>query len=162
MNQPLTQGCSKHPGPADEPLSPILDTVFDPSEFGVFLRQRMEGKTIGQVTAHLGVSENYLAKMLEGKWRPTKAVCRRLGLRIAYVVRARRGGFHDHYAREVEINAETDRARSKTAMLWQVKEYSSQSCLPQLRLGKIRPGFLLSKFLEKFGFMFLPMAPSWT
>jgi hypothetical protein len=60
------------------------DLVVDPADFPTFLKARMGGRTVAQFAKELGISENLLYVLLAGSRKPSAAVLKKLGLKIAY------------------------------------------------------------------------------
>jgi hypothetical protein len=67
-------------------ISPVTDPLMYASDFPIFLRQRMRGKTVDEVAGLLDVPAEHVLKLLGGEWRPTKAICKKMGLRMVYAV----------------------------------------------------------------------------
>jgi hypothetical protein len=64
----------------------VDEITFYPSDFPIILRERMQGKTIGEAAACFGLQPNQFVRLLEGQWRPSKEICRRMGLKIVYAI----------------------------------------------------------------------------
>ena len=61
-------------------------TVFYQEDFGIFLREQFEGLTVTDVAEFLEITPEQLVQMLEGLWAPTKAICKKLGLKTVYAM----------------------------------------------------------------------------
>jgi hypothetical protein len=72
--------------PGAKQLSPVRETTLYPAQFPILLRERMEGKTIPEAAECLGLPPNQFVRLLEGQWRPSKEICRRMGLKIVYAI----------------------------------------------------------------------------
>jgi hypothetical protein len=70
----------------DRNLTLVVETTMYEYDFPIFLRERFEGSTIAELAAVLGVPESHAPRFLSGQWRPTKAMCKRLGLKTVYAV----------------------------------------------------------------------------
>lgn len=69
-----------------KPLSPVKEQTLYPAQFPILLRERMQGRTVAQVAEHLGIRANDVIRMLEGSWRPSKEICRRMGIKTVYAI----------------------------------------------------------------------------
>lgn len=69
-----------------QPLRPVVETTFYPSDFPAFLRKRMDGKTLPEVAAELEVPLKDFLRLLNGDWRPGKRVCKKLRLKVVYAI----------------------------------------------------------------------------
>jgi len=79
-----------HPSP--QKLAPIKETTFYPAQFPILLRERMQGKTVGEAAAMLEIPVEQFIRLLEGQWKPSKEICRRMGLKPVYAVSERNPG----------------------------------------------------------------------
>lgn len=69
-----------------KPLAPVKEQTLYPAQFPILLRERMQGRTVAQVAEHFGIRARDVIRMLEGSWRPSKEICRRLGIRTVYAI----------------------------------------------------------------------------
>jgi hypothetical protein len=46
----------------------------------------MQGKTIAEAAESLGMEPKQFVRLLEGQWKPSKEICRRLGLKVVYAI----------------------------------------------------------------------------
>lgn len=60
-------------------------------DFGIFLREQFEGLTVTDVAEFLEITPEQLIQMLEGRWAPTKAICKKLELKTVYAMPRRKG-----------------------------------------------------------------------
>jgi plasmid maintenance system antidote protein VapI len=74
-----------------KPLRPITETAIYPGELWKFLNQQLAGKTLGEVAMVLDVSEHEVQRLLDGRWRPGKEICEKLGVMIVYAVSIPKG-----------------------------------------------------------------------
>jgi hypothetical protein len=65
-------------------LAPVQGVTFDPEQFPVFLRDRLQGKTIAEAADFLGITPKDCTRLIAGQWRPSERICRLMGLRVAY------------------------------------------------------------------------------
>ena len=69
-----------------KPLRPVTETAIYPGELWKFLNQHLAGRTVGEVAALLDVSEHEVQRLLDGRWRPGKNICDKLGVMIVYAI----------------------------------------------------------------------------
>ena len=69
-----------------KPLSPVKEQTVYPAQFPILLRERMQGRTIAEVADHLGVKVMDAIRLLEGSWRPSKEIRRRMGIKTVYAM----------------------------------------------------------------------------
>ena len=69
-----------------KPLSPVKELTMYPAQFPILLREKMRGRTVAQVADHLGVKALDVIRLLEGSWRPSKEICRRMGIKAVYAI----------------------------------------------------------------------------
>lgn len=67
-------------------LSPVKEQTIYPAQFPILLRERMRGRTVAQVADHLGIKAMDVIRLLEGSWRPSKDICRRMGIKTVYAI----------------------------------------------------------------------------
>ena len=46
----------------------------------------MQGKTIAEAAECLGMAPKQFVRLLNGEWRPSKEICRKMGLKVVYAV----------------------------------------------------------------------------
>jgi hypothetical protein len=73
-------------GVTGKPLSPVTEVTIYPTHFPILLRERMQGRTIAEVSDHLGIKATDVIRLLDGSWRPSKAIRNRLGLKVVYAL----------------------------------------------------------------------------
>ena|ERR1035441_1212324 len=67
-------------------LTRVAEPTMYPSEFPVFLRKQLEGRTVTEAASLLEISPVHVRKLLDGHWRPSRQLCRKLGLKTVYTV----------------------------------------------------------------------------
>jgi hypothetical protein len=72
--------------PSPHKLAPITEITFYPAQFPILLRERMQGRTVGEAAAILEIPVDQFVRLLEGQWKPSKEICRRMGLRPVYAI----------------------------------------------------------------------------
>jgi hypothetical protein len=72
--------------PSAQRLSPVKETTIYPAQFPILLRERLQGKSVAEVAEYLGIPAKDLNRLLAGHWRPTKGICRRMGLKVVYAL----------------------------------------------------------------------------
>lgn len=75
--------------PSDIALAPVREATMYPAQFPILLRERLQGKTVAQAAEFLGVPPEQVQRLLEGQWKPTKGICRKMGLKVVYAVSER-------------------------------------------------------------------------
>ena len=45
-----------------------------------------QGKSVGEVSDILNIAPEHVVKLLAGEWKPTKDICRKMGLKVAYAL----------------------------------------------------------------------------
>jgi DNA-binding MarR family transcriptional regulator len=75
--------------PSAQGLSPVSETTIYPAQFSILLRERMQGKSVAEVAEYLGVSPKDVSRLLAGHWRPTKSICKKMGLTLVYALAKR-------------------------------------------------------------------------
>lgn len=68
----------------DEELPRVIETTMYQCDFPIYLRRRFQGCTLAELAIALKVPESHASRYLDGQWRPSKAVCRLLGLKTVY------------------------------------------------------------------------------
>jgi helix-turn-helix protein len=72
--------------PSAHGLSPVRETTIYPAQFPILLRERLQGKSVAEVAEYLGVPPEQVNRLLAGHWRPTKGICKRMGLKVVYAL----------------------------------------------------------------------------
>jgi hypothetical protein len=72
--------------PSGKLITPVKETTFYPAQFPILLTARYQGKTITQASELLGIPANQFIRLLDGQWRPSKEICRRMGLKVVYAI----------------------------------------------------------------------------
>jgi hypothetical protein len=72
--------------PSSQRLSPVKETTIYPAQFPILLRDRLQGKSVAEVAEYLGVPPEQVTRLLAGHWRPTKGICRKMGLKVVYAL----------------------------------------------------------------------------
>jgi hypothetical protein len=72
--------------PSAQRLSPVKETTIYPSQFPILLRERLQGKSVAEVAEYLGIPAKDVNRLLAGHWRPTKGICRKMGLKVVYAL----------------------------------------------------------------------------
>lgn len=62
------------------------DLIIDLEDFPVFLKARMLQDSVEEYAAKLGVSSKLLYALLRGSRKPSPAILKKLGLKVAYRV----------------------------------------------------------------------------
>jgi len=68
--------------PSGQTLAPVRETTIYPAEFPIPLRERLQGKSVAEAAEVLGVPPEQVNRLLAGHWRPTKGICRKMGLKV--------------------------------------------------------------------------------
>ncbi len=55
-----------------------------PAQFPILLRERLQGKSVAEVAEYLGIPPKDVNRLLAGHWRPTKGICKKMGLKVVY------------------------------------------------------------------------------
>ena len=74
---------------SNQKLSPVKEVTFYPAQFPIVLREWMQGMTIEDAAASLELPPNQFMRLLKGTWRPSKEICRRMGLKLVYAIAKR-------------------------------------------------------------------------
>ena len=77
--------------PASQKLSPAREATFYPAQFPIFLREQMQGKSILEVAEFFGIPPEQVIRLLAGEWKPSKEICRKMGLKVVYALTAQPG-----------------------------------------------------------------------
>jgi hypothetical protein len=72
--------------PSAQRLYPVRETTIYPAQFPIFLRERLQGKSVAEVAEYLGVPPEQVNRLLAGHWRPTKGICAKMGLKVVYAL----------------------------------------------------------------------------
>jgi hypothetical protein len=72
--------------PSAQGLSPVKETTIYPAQFPILLRERLQGKSVAEVAEYLGIPPEQVNRLLAGHWRPTKGICRKMGLKVVYAL----------------------------------------------------------------------------
>jgi hypothetical protein len=64
----------------------VHEPTIYPSEVAALVRERMSGSSVSESARLLGVSDEYLIEVLEGRWRPNRQLRKKLGLRTVYAI----------------------------------------------------------------------------
>jgi hypothetical protein len=75
--------------PSVQGLSPVKETTIYPTQFPILLRERLQGKSVAEVAEYLGIPLKDLNRLLMGHWRPTKGICKKMGLKVVYALTER-------------------------------------------------------------------------
>jgi hypothetical protein len=62
------------------------DLIIDPEDFPVFLKGKLGSDTVATFAKKLGVSQKLVYYLISGQRPPSKAILKKLGLKIAFVV----------------------------------------------------------------------------
>ncbi len=57
-----------------------------PAQFPILLRERLQGKSVAEVAEYLGIPPKDVNRLLAGHWRPTKGICKKMGLNVVYAL----------------------------------------------------------------------------
>jgi hypothetical protein len=77
--------------PSAQPIAPVRELTLYPAQFSILLKERFQGMTIAEAAESLGLPPNQFVRLLEGQWRPSKEICRRMGLKVVYALAERPG-----------------------------------------------------------------------
>lgn len=67
-------------------LVPVKETTMYPAQFPILLRERLQGKSVAEAAEFLGVRPDAVTRLLAGQWRPSKAICEKMGLKVVYAL----------------------------------------------------------------------------
>lgn len=76
--------------PSGKHLMPVKEGTMYPEQFPIWLRERLQGLTHAQAAAQLEIPTEQLERLLDGHWKPSKAICRKIGLKMVYAVTEKR------------------------------------------------------------------------
>jgi hypothetical protein len=77
--------------PASQKLSPIREVTIYPTQFPILLREQMQGKSILEVAEFFGIPPEQVIRLLAGEWKPSKGICRKMGLKVVYALTEQSG-----------------------------------------------------------------------
>ncbi len=80
--------------PSAQRLSPVREATIYPAQFPILLRERLQGKSVADVGEYLGIPPEQVNRLLAGHWRPTKGICRKMGLKVVYALSEQPGTGH--------------------------------------------------------------------
>jgi hypothetical protein len=86
MKHPLLDPGLKILEPSGKELSPVKERTMYPAQFPILLRERLQGRSVVEVAEYLGIKPGDVLRLLQGQWRPSKEICRRMGLKIVYAI----------------------------------------------------------------------------
>ena len=72
--------------PGEAHLSPVKEATIYPTQTADYLHNKMQGKTVEEAAKALGIKVPELVQILDRRWRPSKLVCERLGLKVVYAL----------------------------------------------------------------------------
>jgi hypothetical protein len=72
--------------PSPQKLTPVRESTIYPSQFPILLRERLQGKSVAEAAEVLGIPPKDVNRLLAGHWRPTKGICRKMGLKVVYAL----------------------------------------------------------------------------
>jgi len=72
--------------PSAQKLVPVKEATIYAAQFPILLRERLQGKSVAEVAEYLGVPPKDVNRLLAGQWRPTKGICRKMGLKVVYAL----------------------------------------------------------------------------
>jgi hypothetical protein len=72
--------------PSEKKLDEVTEPTIYPAQFSILFRERMQGQTIEQAAAQLQVSPQFVERIVEGTWRPSEAICKKMGLKVVYAI----------------------------------------------------------------------------
>lgn len=75
--------------PSDQKLAPVRETTIYPAQFPILLRDRLQGKSIAEVAEYFEIPPKDVNRLLAGQWRPTKGICKKMGLKVVYALTER-------------------------------------------------------------------------
>lgn len=64
----------------------VTEPTIYPEDFPIFLRCLYPDRTVDQVASILGTSPEHAQRLLEGQWRPSKEIRRRMGIKTVYAL----------------------------------------------------------------------------
>lgn len=72
--------------PSPQKLAPVRETTIYAAQFPILLRDRLQGKSVAEAAEVLGIPPKDVNRLLAGHWRPTKGICRKMGLKVVYAL----------------------------------------------------------------------------
>jgi hypothetical protein len=72
--------------PSGQTLIPVKETTMYPAQFPILLKERLHGKSVAEAAEYLGIPPKDVNRLLAGQWRPTKGICRKMGLKVVYAL----------------------------------------------------------------------------
>jgi len=72
--------------PSGKQLTPVRELTMYPSQFPILLQERMRGQSVGAVAKRFGIKPDDVVRLLKGTWRPSKEICRQMGLEMVYAI----------------------------------------------------------------------------
>ncbi len=72
--------------PSGGEIMGVAEPTMYPSEFPIFLKRQLQGCTVDEVAQRLEIAPEHVQKLLEGQWRPSKAICKKMGLKAVYAI----------------------------------------------------------------------------
>jgi hypothetical protein len=72
--------------PSGQKLASVKETTMYPAQFPILLRERLQGKTVAEAAEFLGIPPKDVNRLLGGHWRPSKAICNKMGLKVVYAL----------------------------------------------------------------------------
>jgi hypothetical protein len=72
--------------PTGRSLSPVREQTIYPTQFPILLRDRLHGKTVAEAAEYLGIAPEHVERLLAGLWRPSKGICKKMGLAVVYAL----------------------------------------------------------------------------
>ncbi len=86
MNRPHIDPSQRIVETTGKPLSPVKEQTMYPTQFPILLRERLQGKSVAEAAEFLGVRPDAVNRLLAGRWRPSKAICEKMGLKVVYAL----------------------------------------------------------------------------
>lgn len=77
--------------PSTQELSPVREATMYPAQFPILLRERLQGKSVAEAAEYLGIPPKDVNRLLAGHWRPTKGICKKMGLKVVYALSEQSG-----------------------------------------------------------------------
>lgn len=73
-------------GAESQKLIPVKESTIYPSQFPILLKERLQGKSVAEAAEYLGIPPKDVNRLLAGHWRPTKGICKKMGLKVVYAL----------------------------------------------------------------------------
>jgi hypothetical protein len=86
IHRTLVESTGRILEPSAQSLSPVKEATIYPAQFPILLRERLQGKSVAEVAEYLGIPPEQVNRLLAGHWRPTKDICRKMGLKVVYAL----------------------------------------------------------------------------